>query len=524
MTEGRIVLISCSDKEGLIPLARGLVDLGWRIVSTGGTASLLEGEGLPVTPVSEFTGHPSLLEGRVKTLHPAIHSGILARRDRDEDARELQERGYEPIDMVVVNLYPFEETVSAGRSHEQTLENIDIGGPTMLRAAAKNHASVIPLARPRDYPRVLEQLQQTGGVTAEMRRELAAEVFRHVSRYDSLIAAYLGEGSPGFMSYPEELTIPLKRTRILRYGENPHQTAALYVTPSTSSLSLERLDQVQGPELSYNNLLDVDVAVGLASEFEAPAVCALKHNNPCGVAVAGTLADAFRGAYDADPVSIFGGVVAVNRQVDLEFVQLIAERELFLDVLVAPGYTREALERLKRRKKLRALCLAGLGQEEAGRVGLEMDQLAGRFIKGGMLLNQRDEGMPPGSTWEVAGGCQPGDAAWADMAFAWTVAMYTKSNAIVIARDGVTLGVGAGQMNRVSSARLALEAAGEGARGAVMASDGMLPFPDVAQVAADAGIAALVQPGGSIRDDQIVDVADQAGMAMVFTGRRHFVH
>ncbi len=524
MTEGRIALISCSDKGALVPLARGLVELGWRLVSTGGTASLLSGEGLPVTPVSEVTGHPSLLEGRVKTLHPAVHSGILARRDRDEDLEELAERGYETIDMVVVNLYPFEETVSAGASQVKIMESVDIGGPTMLRAAAKNFGSVIPLVRPRDYPLVLEQLEKTGDVDEATRRQLAAEVFRHVSRYDSLIAGYLGGGSRGYLSYPEELTIPLRRTRILRYGENPHQTAALYVTPSTSALSLARLQQLQGPDLSYNNLLDVDVAVGLASEFERPAVCALKHNNPCGVAVAQTLVDAFRAAYDADPVSIFGGVVAVNRPVDLDLVQLIVQRKLFLNVLVAPEYTPDALRRLKRRKKLRVFRLAGLGRGVTVAAGLEMNRLAGRFIRGGMLLNQRDEGILPPSAWKVAGRCAPGEREWADMEFAQIVAMYTKSNAIVVARDGVTLGVGAGQMNRVNAARLALEAAGEGARGAVMASDGMLPFPDVVQLAAGAGIGALVQPGGAIRDDQIIAEADGVEMAMVFTGRRHFVH
>ncbi|MFO8060361.1 MAG: bifunctional phosphoribosylaminoimidazolecarboxamide formyltransferase/IMP cyclohydrolase [Bacillota bacterium] len=524
MTEGRMALISCSDKEGLPALAAGLVDLGWRIVSTGGTASLLKGQGIPVAEVSEITGHPSLLDGRVKTLHPAIHSGILARRDRAGDARELAERGYEPIDMVVVNLYPFEETASSGAPQGEIIDNIDIGGPTMLRAAAKNFSSVIPLVRPRDYSRVLKQLRERGEVDGETRRQLAAEVFRHVSRYDALIATYLGGGSEGYMSYPEEMAIPLRRTRVLRYGENPHQTAALYVTPGTSPLSVARLHQLQGPDLSYNNLLDVDVAAQLANEFERPAVCALKHNNPCGVAVADSLSCAFRAAYDADPVSIFGGVVAVNRPVDMELVEAIVERELFLDVLVAPEYTPDASERLKRRRKLRALRLAGLGRAKPVPGGLEMNRVAGRLITGGMLLNQRDEGTLPRSAWKVAGAFEPGEGDWPDIEFAWTVAMYTKSNAIVVARDGATLGVGAGQMNRVNAARLALEAAGERARGAVMASDGMLPFPDVARMAAAAGISCLVQPGGSIRDDEIVQAADEAEMAMVFTSRRHFVH
>ncbi len=520
----RTAIISCSDKKGLVPFARGLADLGWHIVSTGGTAASLEESGIEVVPVSELTGHPELMEGRVKTIHPAVHAGILARRDHPEDLRALEEFGYTPIDMVVANLYPFEETAGAEAPEGTVLENIDIGGPTMLRAAAKNFHAVIPLTRPGDYDRVLAGLRDEGEVDADTRRQLAAEVFRHVSRYDSLIAARLGGGSSSFLSFPEEMTLPLRRSMVLRYGENPHQEAALYTTPTTSPLSLTRLQRLSGPELSFNNFLDIEAAVSTVSQFDTPAVCAIKHTNPCGVAVHDRLPEAFRRAYDADPVSIFGGVVAVNRPVDMEFVGMIVQRKLFLDVLVAPEYSKEAAERLRRRGRLRVIQLEGLAKGKQPHGMLEMNRVDGRLVPGGMLVNTRDDDIRLRSTWEVAGAHRPEERGWADMEFAWVVAKHVTSNAIVVAGDGMTMGIGAGQMNRVTAARLALDAAGDAAEGAVLASDGMIPFPDVVELAAERSIAAIVQPGGSIRDEEIIEVADRAGMAMVTTGRRHFRH
>lgn len=517
-------IISCSDKEGMVPFARGLAELGWCIVSTGGTAALLEEAGIEVMPVAELTGHPELMEGRVKTLHPAVHSGILARRDHPEDLRALEEFDYKPIDMVVVNLYPFEETAAGEVPESTVLDNIDIGGPTMLRAAAKNFNAVIPLTRPADYDRVLTRLREEGEVDGDTRRQLAAEVFRHVSRYDSLVAVRLGGGSSSFLSFPEEMTVPLRRSMVLRYGENPHQQAALYTTPATSPLALSRLRRLSGPDLSFNNFLDIEVAVSTVAEFDRPTVCAIKHTNPCGVATHDRLSGAFRRAYDADPVSIFGGVVAVNRPVDMEFVQMIVKRKLFLDVLVAPEYSDEAAERLQRRQKLRVIQLEGLGNTGGSPGRLEMDRVDGRLVPGGMLVNTRDDDIHLRSTWKAAGAHHPDERQWADMEFAWVVAKHVTSNAIVVAGDGMTLGVGAGQMNRVTSARLALDAAGDAAEGAVLASDGMIPFPDVVELAAERNIAGIVQPGGSIRDEEIIEVADRAGMSMVTTGRRHFRH
>ncbi len=524
MSDTRTALISCSDKRGLGPLARQLQEMGWRIVSTGGTAEHLAGAGVEVINISEITGHPSLLGGRVKTLHPAIHSGILARRDRREDMEQLRDMRYEPIDMVVVNLYPLEEAAAGGAAENEVLENIDIGGPTLLRAAAKNFPSVIGVVRPDDYERVLQCLRERGEVDLDTRRGLAAEVFRHISRYDSLISVYLAGGSDAMLSYPEEMTVPLRRGHTLRYGENPHQSAAFYEVPGSSSLSLARLKRYSGPALSYNNYCDIDVAVSAAADFSDPAACAIKHSIPCGVASADSITAAFARAYEADPVSIFGGVVAVNRPVDMDLVQCIVDRELFLEALVAPAYTSEALQRLQKRKKLRVLRLDGLNAPRSRAEELELDKMEARSVRGGMLINSRDEGFRLHKCWEVAGRHQPDEDVWPDLEFAWKVCKYVKSNAIVVARDRVSWGIGAGQVNRVGSARIALEAAGDRCPGAVVASDGMLPFPDVAELAAERGIAALVQPGGSIRDEESIEVADRSGMAMIFTGRRHFRH
>ena len=523
MSDRRTALISCYDKTGLEKLARTLVEAGWRIVSTGGTADYLRTKAqVEVIEVSEITGHPSLMDGRVKTLHPAIHAGVLARRHNDQDMQQLQEFGYEPIDMVVVNLYPFEEVAAGGAEESEVLENIDIGGPTLLRAAAKNYPSVTCLSSSDDYTQISAILAGGEEIERSWRKQLAARAFAHVSRYDSLIANYLGQDSGGILAYPEELTLPLKRQMKLRYGENPHQSAAFYSLSEPGPTSLVHAEHLSGPDLSYNNLCDADAAINAVSEFAEAAVCALKHANPCGLAEGESIDTAFRRAYEGDPVSIFGGVVAVNRAVDEGIVDFISEKQLFLDVLIAPGYSKAAEQRLKQREKLKLLKLEGLNPDSRG--GQLEEYPDGRFLSGGVLLNSPDNAAIERGGWEVAGECSPADDVYDDLEFAMKVVKHVKSNAVVVVKGSATLGVGAGQMNRVTAAELALKQAGEKADGAVLASDGFLPFPDVAELAAEHNIKAIVQPGGSIRDAQSIEVADAAGMAMVFTGSRHFRH
>ena len=505
-------LMSCWNKEGSDSLARSLVEMGWEIVSTGGTAEYLRDADIPVTPVEEVTGFPSLLGGRVKTLHPALHAGILARRDRHTDMDELEAEAYGTIDLVAVNLYPFEEVTRDGADMDRALENIDIGGVTLLRAAAKNWPSVIVLCDPGDYESTVAQLQ-TGDPPEGTRRRLAARAFGHTARYDALIADHLAAPA----ELPVESAIAVKRRSILRYGENPHQRAALYSWLDGSGFDLGEYEQLGGPDLSFNNFLDVDAAVGVVAEFPETAVCAVKHTNPCGAALGGTPAEAFARTYEGDPVSIYGGVVALNRPVDEAVVDFIRGAKLFLEVIVAPDYTSEALEKLARRKKLRVLRLG------AGAWSLRPGSRTGRFLRGGLLLSDSDCETTLPEDWDVVGSHHP-EEAMCDAHFAWMVCKHTKSNAIVLAKDRALVGVGAGQMNRIASARLAVEAAGERARGAAMASDGFLPFPDVAELAAERGIAVLVQPGGSIRDDASAAVAEEAGMSLIFTGRRHFKH
>ncbi len=519
-------LISCFDKTGLEQLGKKLTEAGWRIISTGGTAARLQEAGIDVIPVEDVTGHPSMFGGRIKTLHPAVHAGILARRKNPDDIRQLRERGYNLLDMVVVNLYPFEQVAKKGAVESEVLENIDIGGPTLLRAAAKNYRSVICLSDPREYDEVVLALTSGDGVDPDWRRRLAARAFGHVSRYDSLIAGYLGAEDGGLLAFPDELTLPLEREMDLRYGENPHQSAAFYSLPSPPAHSLVRAEHVSGPDLSYNNLADADAAVNAVCEFNRPAVCALKHANPCGLAVADQLPTAFSLAYQGDPVSIFGGVVAVNRTVCEKFMQFMSDEELFLDMLIAPDYTEGAREKLKKRGKLTALQLRGLNPENREDTSGEIlgDSIDGKFLAGGMLLSSADDVAISHTDWTVAGEVEPSAQSWSDLEFAMKVVKHVKSNSVVVAKGGATLGVGAGQMNRVEAARLALDGAGGRAEEAVLASDGFLPFPDVAKLAAGAGIAAIVQPGGSIRDDESIAVADDAGMAMIFTGRRHFRH
>ncbi len=508
--------MSVSNKSGIGELGRGLVELGWEIVSTGGTAAALIGAGVPVTKVSEVTGFPQILGGRVKTLHPLVHGGILARRDLPEHLAELAAHGIAPIDLVVVNLYPFRETVSRpGTSLEEAIEHIDVGGPTMVRAAAKNYRGVVVVVNPGRYAEVMTQLREKGDVAEELRYALAVEAFRHTAVYDAQIAAYLSREEGDF---PPELVLAYEKVDDLRYGENPHQRSTLYrdLLP-TPGPTLVGARQLAGKELSYNNLNDTEAALDLCREFSTanPVVVAVKHANPCGVAAGASVAEAFRRARDADPVSIFGGIVALNHKVDGECARLMGE--IFLEVVVAPAYSPEAVEILGKRKGLRILEVLPW-EEPRGR-----DYVISR-VSGGVVIQDNDRLLEDGGNWRTVTGGEPSAATLDDLLFAWRVVKWAKSNAIVIVRDRTTLGIGVGQTNRIDAARQALARAGEQARGGVLASDAFFPFPDVVEEAAKAGISAIVQPGGSTRDPESEETARVAGITMVYTGVRHFRH
>lgn len=508
-------LLSVSDKTGLVEFARGLVDLGWELISTGGTAQTLTEAGLPVTPVAAVTGFPEILDGRVKTLHPRIHGGILA-RPTPEHREQLQEQGIRPIDLVVVNLYPFRETIARpGVTPEEAIEKIDIGGPAMVRAAAKNHERVTVVVDPASYSGVLAELREQGAVSPATRRRLAAAAFAHTAAYDAAIAAYFQRLIRPEESFPANFILNGEKVQDLRYGENPHQGAAFYRLPSPPPGSLAGARQLQGKELSYNNLMDLDAAWNLACDFKEPVVAIIKHTNPCGVARAATPAAAYRLAYAADPVSAFGGIVACNRPVDGEMAGAMAE--IFLEAVIAPFFTPEALAILKSKPNLRLLA-AG---EKAG---YRTQEYQVRPVSGGFLVQEPDYHILDPEHLKVVTTRKPEAGEMEDLRFAWQVVKHVKSNAIVVAKDSVTLGVGAGQMNRVGAARIALEQAGARAKGAVLASDAFFPFSDTVEQAAAAGIAAIIQPGGSIRDEESIKAADAAGIAMVFTGVRHFRH
>jgi len=501
-------LLSVSDKTGLLEFAQGLVELGFELVSTGGTARALRGAGLAVTPVERVTGFPEVLAGRVKTLHPYVHAGVLARGDQLEELREL---GVAPFDLVAVNLYPFERTVAAGADAAEALEQIDIGGPTLLRAAAKNHPRVWSVTRPEDYPAVLAALAADDAeAAAHLRERLAARAFAHTAAYDAAIAAWFSDRLEG--RFPERKLLVLDKVGNLRYGENPHQEAALYRVRGETGPLLEA-EQLSGKAMSFNNYGDAEAAWNLVSAFEEPAAVAVKHQNPCGAATAPTLAEAFQKAHDADPVSIFGGIVALNRRVDAATAEKLAP--IFLEVVLAPAYSDEALERLARKKNLRLLRVP-----EPARGGY----LDLRRLRGGLLVQDADTAPLEAAELRVVTRSAPSEAEWADLRFAWKVVRALRSNAIALARDGATVGLGMGQTSRIDAARHALEQAGEAARGAVMASDAFFPFDDVIRLAADYGVRAVIQPGGSKRDADSIAAADAAGMAMVFTGLRVFRH
>ena len=500
-------LLSVSDKTGISDLARELVDLGFELVSSGGTASALSDAGIPVTKVSDVTGAPEILGGRVKTLHPKIHGGILADRRKQEHIDELAEQGIEPFDLVVVNLYPFEQTIAdPDMSQDDAIEQIDIGGPAMVRASAKNFHSVAVVVDPAGYGRVLEELRSAGEVSLETRRSLALAAFAHTAAYDAAIAGYLGKEQP----FPPKLLIAGTKVMDLRYGENPHQGAAFYRSLGEPA-GLAAAEQLHGKELSYNNILDTDAAWKLVLDLEGPATAIIKHSNPCGVAEAGTLHDAYLAALECDPRSAYGGIVALSRPCDAETANAISE--VFTEVVIAPGYEDEALKILMKKKNVRILTAAR-------DVPIEPEV---RRVGGGFLVQSPDP-SDSAEDAKVVTKAEPTDEQWEDLRFAWVVAKHVKSNAIVLVKDRIAVGVGAGQMSRVESTELAARRAGVRATGTACASDAYFPFRDGLDAAVDAGAIAVIQPGGSVRDEEVIAAADEHGIPMVFTGRRHFRH
>ncbi len=516
----RRAIISVSDKSGIVPFAKDLSQLGVEILSTGGTAKTLREQGIPVIDISEYTGFPEMLDGRVKTLHPKVHGGLLGQRSKAEHVKKMKEHGILPIDLVAVNLYPFEATVAKENcTLDDAIENIDIGGPTMLRSSAKNYPDVTVVVDPADYSPVLSELKERGEISIETNFRLAKKVFQHTARYDGAISNYLGqiEGGKRACEFPETFTFQVRKAQELRYGENPHQKAAFYREHSVAEPSVSNAVQVHGKELSYNNILDTDSAFETVKEFEETAAVIIKHSNPCGAAISTSgLVDAYRKARDCDPVSAFGGVVGFNRSVDEATAKEMVQ--IFLEVVIAPGFDPKALEILKTRKDLRILQAPPLPSSYA-RGGLDL-----RKVVGGLLLQDRDLGRVPVDQWKVVTRRRPTEEERRAMAFGWKVAKHVKSNAIVLVREDRTVGIGAGQMSRVDSTRLAVMKAQSSTKGTVLASDAMFPFRDGVDTGAEAGAVAIIQPGGSIRDDEVIAAADEYNIAMVFTGMRHFRH
>lgn len=506
-------LISVSDKTGVIDFAKGLRAADIEIISTGGTKTALEEAGIETISIDEVTGFPEMMDGRVKTLHPKIHGGLLGRRDSESHMEAMEKEAIQPIDIVCVNLYPFKETILKPETTEaDAIENIDIGGPSMLRSAAKNHAFVTAIVDPVDYAIVLAEIQQEGHTSLETRRKLAAKVFRHTAAYDALIGQYLTEAVGE--KDPENLTLTYTRKQDLRYGENSHQEAAFYQAALPTSYSIASAEQLHGKELSFNNIRDADAALRIMREFTQPTVVALKHMNPCGIGSGETIFSAWEAAYAADPVSIFGGIIVLNREVDLVSAQ--AMTQLFLEIIIAPSYSEEALAVLKTKKNLRLL------QVDFSNVEGNANEMVS--VLGGLLVQQDDRAMEEPESWTVVTDRQPTKEEQAAMAFAWKAVKHVKSNAIVVANQQQTLGIGAGQMNRVGSVKLAIEQAGAKAETAALASDAYFPMDDSVEYAAKHGIKAIIQPGGSIKDQASIDMANKYGIAMVFTGVRHFRH
>jgi phosphoribosylaminoimidazolecarboxamide formyltransferase/IMP cyclohydrolase len=509
----KIALLSVSDKTGLIDLAHALLQSGYDLVSTGGTLKALSEAALPVISIDTLTGFPEILDGRVKTLHPNVHGGLLYRRDVPQHVQTVQAHGIDAIDVVVVNLYPFKQTVAdPDCPFEHAIENIDIGGPSMLRSAAKNHAFVTVLCDPSDYPVVIDALKTAGETSKALREWLAAKVFRTTAAYDALIANYLTQRTD--VRFPERFTPTFELQQTLRYGENPHQQAAFYATPFPEADSLATCTQHHGKELSYNNIQDASAALALLSEFEDPCVVAVKHTNPCGVGVASTIETAWLKAHQADPVSIFGGVVAFNRPVTPAVATQCAQ--LFLEILIAPAFDPQALSILTQKKNLRILTQSGTPLNKASQSMIK--------VSGGLLVQDPDLTVSSREALRPVTRITPDDTQIDDLLFGEKVVKHVKSNAIVVVKDGQTLGIGAGQMNRVGAAKIALDQAASKAKGAVMASDAFFPMSDTVELAAHYGISAILQPGGSLKDQASIEACDAHGIAMVMTGTRHFKH
>lgn len=505
-------LISVSDKTGILDFARNLVELGYEIISTGGTKKALDEAKIKTIGISDVTGFPEILDGRVKTLHPNVHGGLLAVRDLESHKKELKENHIEYIDLVCVNLYPFKKTIEKGCEFHEAIENIDIGGPSMLRSAAKNHKFVTVVTDAKDYELVINEIKQTGDTLPETRLYLAAKVFRTTANYDAMIASYLTEKAGTKEAETINLTYSLKQT--LRYGENPHQSASLYEGPYTS-YSICHGTQLQGKELSYNNIQDGNAGLSIIKEFSEPCVIALKHMNPCGAAIADNILDAWNKAYNADPVSIYGGIVAINRNVTKELA--LAMKKVFLEIIMAPSFDSDALDILSKKTNCRVMIIDMDTKF--------VDKKQAVTINGGLLVQDIDSDIYNENDLKVVTKKQPTKEEYTDMLFAWKICKHVKSNSIVVAKNSTTAGVGAGQMNRVGSAKLAMEWAKEyGHKDMVLASDAYFPFADSIEQAASFGVTAIIQPGGSIRDEEVIAACDAAGISMLFTGMRHFKH
>ena len=515
----RRALLSVSDKAGVIDFARGLQELGVELVSTGGTARELSRAGIPARPIEDFTGFPEIMDGRVKTLHPRLYAGLLARRDEDSHLRAAEEQAIEPVDLVCVNLYPFEQTVARGDASErEIIENIDIGGPTMIRAAAKNSEFAAVVVDPDDYPAVLQELRDSDGrLSQQTRTELARKAFACTARYDAAISGWFSRTSPDG-GFPPSWSESYEKVLDLRYGENPHQDAAFYSRVGAGPHLLDGVNQLHGKELSFNNLLDLSSARELVEDFEEPACAIVKHNNPCGCAVAHDAAEAYARAFASDPQSAYGGVIALNRPVDGAAAEKLSGQ--FIEVLLAPSFEPEALEVLQRKKNVRLLELPGWPQRS--------ERVEGRSVLGGQLVQTHDEVTETREQMRTMTAAQPGEEQWQDLLFAWRVCRHVRSNAIVIARGRATIGIGAGQMSRVDAVRIAIEKARafqpELLAGSSLASDAYFPFADGPELALEAGVTAIIQPGGSVRDEEVVAAVEAAGASMIATDRRHFRH
>ncbi|HAQ4447743.1 MULTISPECIES: bifunctional phosphoribosylaminoimidazolecarboxamide formyltransferase/IMP cyclohydrolase [Enterococcus] len=507
-------LISVSDKTGIVAFAQGLIEQGVEIISTGGTKHTLDQAGIKTLSIEEVTGFPEMMDGRVKTLHPKIHGGLLGRRDLPSHMEAMETGNIQPIDFVCVNLYPFKETIMKPDVEiAEAIENIDIGGPSMLRSAAKNHEFVTAVVDPSDYEEVLSELRQYGHTSFSFRQKLAAKVFRHTAAYDALIAQYLTDWVEE--KEPEKLTLTYERKQTLRYGENSHQAAAFYQSALLEKYSIAAAKQLHGKELSYNNIRDADAALRIMKEYDEPTVVALKHMNPCGIGTASTILEAWEAAYEADPVSIFGGIIVLNREVDLPTAEQM--HKLFLEIIIAPSYTKEALELLQKKKNIRLLTVDFAQEENQNREETVS-------VLGGLLVQDQDLAMENEEEWKVVTKRKPTPAEAKALAFAWKAVKHVKSNAIVLANERQTVGIGAGQMNRVGSVKIAIEQAQEKMECAILASDAYFPMDDSVEYAAKHGIKAIIQPGGSIKDQDSIDMANKYDLAMVFTDVRHFRH